>query len=535
MKKNLILRVIILIAAVPAVLASCQKFQKAGSRINFSASIINGARTKTVYGDLNGAGNQQDIKWAAGDQISIYSSNTAIASTSSNQNNAAYGLSIKASDNTSATLNGSDALIWNSEGDVDFYGVYPYDVVPLSTVGQFSMEIPVNQSSNFGETSIVPGYMVAKTPYTAGTSEVSIDFYPVFSAFEVHLKNSESSEITLKKFAIKTDNSSYNLAGEFTADWTTASSTGEGASYTITNGLGQEVYIELPDGTTISDTEEQVLTLYLTPFEYSGLYLEVTFIREGETAESVRKLQLKNNDSFITFAPRNKFIINGLALDGGEIWILNLSGNVEPWNGESRTIEQSVSISGKVRIQNAIETTDAWKNNNGGKANHYFDTYWSEQGSAGYGVTDSSHPDNYDKNYQIRTLNRDLPPSQRYFVMTFTPTAPVGGYWQLIPQYREGDTQSPLHFRFERSLPSGGKSEELLGQILTTQETIKIYPVDWDPSDVNTYSVWFTCVFSTSPSFTSSINADSEFQDVHSDGRFSYWVFRLQQYEGQYE
>jgi hypothetical protein len=184
-----------------------------------------------------------------------------------------------------------------------------------------------------------------------------------------------------------------------------------------------------------------------------------------------------------------------------------------------------------VNILHSIETTDSWKTAHGNSSNHYFDTNWVEQGTTGYGEGSN----NYAKNYQIRTLNRDLPLSDRYFTITFTPSAPVGGYWQLIPQYKAGDTQSPRHFRFERSVPGGGKSADLYGQILTSQETIKIYPVDWDPSDVNTYSVWFTCLFSTSPTFANSINADTEFQDVHSDGRFSYWVFRLQQYQGQYE
>ena len=505
----------VLALAVLSSFVSCQKSPRRGDPVVFSAAISKDLETKTVYGSMNGSGNHQDIFWAAGDQICIYSSDGTVAQTEAGDTYATYSLNIDNSDMTTARPTNS-GLLWENTGEVTFYGVYPHTTAS-SALGVFDMEIPADQSATQTESSLSLGYMVAKTAFSSGSSNVVLQFFPAFTAFEIHLGNKDATELTLKRFAIKTDDPSYSLAAQYSTDWTSTD-----ATYTVTSSLDHQVYVDFPAGTVISDTQEADITLFLPPVTLSNLYLEVSFeLPSGESR--LRKLPLKQNDAYLSFAPCRKHVINGLAMDAADIWMLEVNGSVLPWNGVENTIMEEVSIYGKVAITGAIETTNAWMTSSVGNAasDHFADSAWEEGGTTGFEL-----------NYQLRTLNKDLPAAQRYFTMTFTPTAPTGGYWQLIPQYREGDTQSPRHFRFERDLPGGGISDQLSGQILNQKETIRIYPVDWDPSDVNTYDVWFTSRFSTSPTFAHSINADSEFQDVHKDGRFSYWVLHIAQYNG---
>ena len=513
MKKTALLFAVLL--ASLAMTESCQKFPARGELIKFSAAAKEAAATKTTYGSVSTAGDHQAITWSSGDLVDIYSSNAAVAATKDGDPSASYTLSVRSGDATFADLGQSEGLRWDESGSVTFYGVYPSGTAS-SSIGNFSMSIPWSQTHALGAGTLDNGYMVAKTAFASGTNDVTLEFFPVFTAFEVHLRNQQSSTLTLETFALKSE--SEYLTGAYTTDWT-----GSSRTYTVsTSSREKKAVYTFPANTTITDTDEAVFNLFLLPTDYSELYLEIAY-RNSNGQTRVRRLQLKDNGSYISFAGCKKHVISGLAVNSAEFWSFSVNGNVLPWNGIDQTIKEEVSISGKVSISGAIETTAKWKADVDSKSNHYADSDWVEGGNSGY-----------DKNYQIRTLNKDLPAAQRYFTMTFTPTAPTGGYWQLIPLYKEDDAQSPRHFRFERLLPGGGTSEDLKGQILNQQDTIRIYPVDWDPSDVNTYNVWFTCRFSTTPTFSHSINADSEFQDVHGDGRFSYWVFRIKQYSEVY-
>ena len=537
----------LVILALAGSFSSCEKFGRS-REIRFRAvTVIPGgqAGTKTVYsGDV--ANGRERIDWLASDVILVASD---VARTEGDLYYAEYTISGTPSDEgevSKADLDVSgEGLLWG-DGTHHFWGIYPSRAISVSvsnasvsglSIGatQDVIDDTDHKTTSSTLTAFAPdmssAWMLAdKAGITESTSTFDLDFYPAFTAFEFTLMSQQATPLTVKSFTLSS--SSTDIAGTFDV-----TAFADGGLSTLANFSGTRS-ISVGFGTTgveITDAKSLTFTVLALPRNLSDLSVTIDFEKGGQPLSRTLALKYSGTHSThpnesIIFDACKKHRITALAVDGSDFWSLSLSGDVNYWNGEERSIAQSVSISGKVNIQHAIETTDSWKTAHGNSSNHYFDTYWVEQGATGYGVTDSSHPNNYSKNYQIRTLDRDLPVSDRYFTMTFTPTAPVGGYWQLIPQYKEGDSQSPRHFRFERSVPGGGKSEDLYGQILTTQETIKIYPVDWDPSDINTYNVWFICLFSTSPSFTNSINADSEFQDVHSDGRFSYWVFRLQQY-----
>ena len=332
---------------------------------------------------------------------------------------------------------------------------------------------------------------------------MTLYFNPAFTAFEFHLKSLDE-EIELVNFTL--ESGAKNLSGKLVAEITGTGETATLGEPTISDG-GKTVKITFPANTKITKNgDEQVFTLFALPQAYNDLTLKFN-VKVGGVAET-RSFPLKNTSGWISFAPFKKHRITGLRMPGSM------------WNGYSETIDSQVSVEGKVQITGDIESV--YMDVDSDYKNHYKSAF------------------GYSKFYQIRTLDRGTTPIRPgeeetprvplgHFEMTFRPTAPVGGYWQLIPQFKDGDTESPKHFRFEVVLPGGVISDQLTGPIINEAITVKIYPKDYESSDMNVYEVWFTAYFSPSKSFNPLISADSEFQDVHGDGRFSYWTFRLTQ------
>ena len=541
----------IILASLVTMLAGCEEpinwDRIKGRQVQFEVSSRSDVKTKTSYSDAfytEGGRNFERINWVTGDQIRIYSSNTAKVSSNIGDYYDYYDYSIasvtpndRRSDAKLTQPAAGEGLIWVDDPyDVTFYGTYP-PVNPRRNesnelIAFVDMSIPATQeptwSDRVGTPNMSYAYMVSAPATFQGTDvdgqtvpKMHMDFYPLFNAFYFVLA-SQSGEIQLNSLTLSTNVLSDYLSGRFTymTSKLTANGPGEGGVSHV-GGNGTSVSVNFPAGTMISSTDSVKVTLLTLPPQttaISDLKLTINY-NNGKVAQ----LPLKySNGNPLQFPAFHKARITGLAMEGGA-WTLQINGLVLPWNGKDKTIDEEVSIDpdGKVKITGTIEETSAWQTAvGGGRDNHYADSEWVIGGSSGY-----------DKNYQIRTLNRD-DNAQGYFEMTFTPTAPTGGYWQLIPTFKEGDTESPKHFRFEVDLPGGDVSDQLKGQILNSRVTIRIYPKDFLLSDLNTYDMWFTSVFSPTRDFTNAINADSEFQDVHGDGRFSYWVFRLDNQNG---
>lgn len=580
MRKTMTIIVTVL-AALALLLSGCDPILPSGEKsVKFSATAKSQMTTKTSYAgdDYTSGKTHEDIYWSDGDAISIYSSNTDIVATPNGSASAEYLLDVVEGTPTHAKLVNSDpnGLAWKASGAVKFYAVYPPSTLGNGESGYFTMGIPTTQeyATSLAETNMDHAYMLAINSLESLTENVSLNFYPAFSAFQINL-GSLDSELTLKEFRIyyedpadpeDDEGKDIRLSGPYfgqidenhtlennTMDFARCDETSEVNKYQEPDYDFSQVRMAFLNGTTISPDSYINFTLLTLPFMggknipavngLTNLWLEVSFTKENETTVVKKKLALKQGTDFIQFDPCKKYRINGLAVDGGSKWKLDVNGQVLPWQGYEATIDDQVSIMPEsFKIFGAIESTSQWQNyeiiegtdpvqyknaagNN--KANHYYDSNWVPFGREGYGQGE----DNYDKKYQLRYLNRD---GQGYFTVQFTPTAPTGGYWQLIPTFKDGDTMSPNHFRFEVVLPGGAVSDQLKGQILYQPVTIRIYPKDYVSSDQNIYDMWFTCYFSPSKDFTPSISADSEFQDVHGDGRFSYWVFRLAPYEGHF-
>ena len=489
MKKTVILLSTALLLVIPD---SCQRLNLSGRSVVFTAAA-NASATKTTYSGVINDG-REDIYWNTDDRILIQSSDPAVASTPSNESFALYTLTVDADHPATASLKniGEHGLIWNETAEVTFYGVYPGST-EVAAPGKFNMTIPSSQSfASPTETDMAHAYMVAKTRVEVDEDEVNMQFDPVFTAFEIHMK-SKDEEITLTRFAIKSE--SQDLAGDFCLDWT-----GADMSFDAVSGGSRqkEVYVDFgEDGAVISPDREICFTLLALPDDLTGLYLEVSFKDSG--AVLTKKLHLKQDNAYLTFTGCDKHRITGLAFDGGSSWRLTIDGQASTWDREDSDTSFALNIeSGPFVISNATET-----------GNHYY--------PAGT------------KDYQVRTL--DLENGKNFFEVTFQPSAPLGGYWMLIPESNGG--MGTAAFRIvvwdqedNPNDPTAG-NPDLKGQIMNQPVTLHVISLVTDQQRTEDHAIIFRSYFSTSVSFdeNSTYSADSEIQDAHQDGSFSYWRF----------
>ena len=230
------------------------------------------------------------------------------------------------------------------------------------------------------------------------------------------------------------------------------------------------------------------------------------------------------------FARNHSWIVYGYFI--GER--LNIYTCVKQWYPikETTSFTQQIGINGEYKTMTGhMEWT--WDGEGESRVkvdvNHYLSNRSELEGG-------TSNPNYYDKYYQIRQidLNRpsDLDPAASWkpcIEVSFRPFAPLGGYWQLIPvEVIPGSLNKMRVSVFDGEL----ENDQLMGQIMNTDVLIHITPTDdYNPAtDESQYAIMLKCYFSPSISFDPEYNADSEFQDVHRDGRYSYWRFSLWKY-----
>ena len=317
-------------------LSSCDKLGRIGKPVTFSASAHGEAATKTVYSG-NNTGSHEEIYWVDGDQILIQSGNTSVAATLSSERSAIYDLTVLP-DASFATISdaGGTGLVLTGSGEVTFYGAYPGSITQRTTTGEFSMSIDKNQTyadliDPSVDTDMSHAYMLAKTETVASAETVKLDFYPAFTAFEIHLANRTpgggggTGDITLTSLSIKS--TSDDLSGSYyNSGW----SSGEPTGFTQVGTGEKEVKVTFPAGTTISDTKEVAFTLFVLPVkDVTDLYLEVSFEKTDGTSVT-KKLNLKKDGSSISFAACKKHRLTGITLDSGETWNLYMTLDVIP-------------------------------------------------------------------------------------------------------------------------------------------------------------------------------------------------------------
>ena len=204
------LHTILFLAAAAVLTTNCNSWlSPEGKQVKFSASARNQSLTRTVYaGNYAETGSShEDIYWSEGDLIRIYSSNTDIVATPSGGASADYSLTVS-SDRTRAKLNNtaSNGLVWQTDdgSQVVFYGVYPPATMSeeAESYGKFALQIPKRQDYKTPtETVMSYASMMSKKSLTDPGENVSLDFYPAFSAFQINLRSADAPLI-LKRFRI---------------------------------------------------------------------------------------------------------------------------------------------------------------------------------------------------------------------------------------------------------------------------------------------------------------------------------------------
>ena len=520
--------------AIFALLAGCEPtLNHNGRQVKFSARS-NGVSTKTAYdGEASG---YVIIAWQEGDQIRIYSPKNAdgiiTGPSESTPAGSTFGYFFADYGLTGFTLSGHEhkaklvlaesnpnGLTWVTDGgSATFYSIYPKDVAVNSSGNNLRavVTIPNEQNGwvnkNPKDITAVAEYPLVATQTAENGDAVDLRFDPAFSAFEFHLKSADK-DITLNSFELSTEGDTY-LTGTcyYDIDSKEASFVPSNAS-TLEENCKKSVKFNFPENTVITSTDEVKFTIFALPAELSQMTIRVNF--DGSKS---RSLKLKQNDEWISFPACHKARINGLALDAGSTWQLDIYTDVNKWT----VYEKETSFSTQIGC-------DQWKDPNDQNkslmvqgmwetGNHYADITGTVNGTSGYS-----------KYYQIRTLKDD------YFIVKFRPYAPVGGYWRVTPWFQSGDTASPDKFEIlvfeEGDKPGEGTySTDLTGQIMGNWVELHIKPKNYDPQeDDGVYVMMLHCDFSTSKTFDEGTyySVDSEFQDVHGDGRYSYWRFTL--------
>ena len=548
----------IILAGLVTMLVGCEEplnwDRIKGRQVQFEVSSRSDVKTKTSYSDAfytEGGRNFERINWVTGDQIRIYSSNTAKVSSNIGDYYDYYDYSIasvtpndRRSDAKLTQPAAGEGLIWVDDPyDVTFYGTYP----PMNPrrnesnelIAFVDMSIPATQgptwSGRVGTPNMSYAYMVSAPATFQGTDvdgqtvpKMHMDFYPLFNAFYFVLA-SQDNEIQLNSLTLSANKTSDYLSGRFNYTISTLTSAGPtvgGVSHVGDNGTS--VSVNFPSGTTISKTDSVKVTLLTLPPQIgsaiSGLTLTVNY---GDN--KVASLPLKySNGNPLQFPAFHKARITGLAMKGGSNWQLTIDDQVLPWIEDEQTTSFKSNIgitnqkfSGYV-VTNPLYIYEDVNNNILRQTTPYYD---------GQAVSPDDYyylnNGKYTKNgYYIRLTTKIEGEDDPCITYQFTPTMPIGGYWQLSPEAVEGSLD---YFRITVDDGINGESTRLQGQVMGVPVTIYIRPtaeyLALDNAPV--CSCIIKCNMSPSANWDPLYSADSEFQSAHTDGTFSYNKFRI--------
>lgn len=561
---------LMILSGMMVMLVSCQEpFNSAkgsGLRIKVS-SMSNELSTKTSYsGEV--ANDRERIDWCVGDNVRIFSEDITLVANATGMNagggyNYASGEQKYYHDYTIAS-NGtardgykSDSslqsegegvgLVWVNDptATATVYGIYPTGEsirtaddrlrgfsgltvaspdltwsTRTATTGETTRTARIGApSATYMQSAFMvaaPTKFVNKKDEETGVSfpTVNLEFYPIFNAFEFRLYGQKENPVTLNSLTLSSTSSvlrgNYafyyrNRGQETNTYWNNGPLVG-GVDLAPSSGEGgsKEVTVTFPSGTIISPNDTVIFTiLTLPPADNSPLTnLTLTVNYGGNKSKS---LKLNNNVTTskpegtpIQFPAFHKARITGLAMDGGSDWQLTIDDQVLPWikDEQKTSFRNQIGITGRTPVSGYIETAE---------------------------VTEPGGPVNWENYYTRLTVNCNV--ADPCIVFTFTPTAPIGGYWRLSPE--DVIPGSLNYFKITTSDMINGESERLQGQVMVQPVNIYIRPtaeyLALDPAPV--YSIIIHCDMSPSVTFDPLFSADSEFQRPYSDGRFGYYKF----------
>ncbi len=556
--------VLLLIAGAILSLTGCEKDPAAnGKSGSIKLSFATGApQTKTEY---SGQGAKADgtattnydevawerINWIEGDLLLVWSDNAVNKKTGSNYAKYTVG-GATAKDYThgkkteswspAVALDTEDELFYDgSSTSYNFWGMYPYaapDGLTASTAASFkpTFTIPSSQSKksasgNVEKPDMDLAVMFAKAGSYTSTQDVELRFYPAYTAYEFSLKLDSSysaDELALNKIELV---SPYDAVAEngivghrLSGGTVTATIAAEGATTYAFSGSPSNTVAYTFNGATLSKTQDLVFTIFALPEDVTGM--KVNFYVGGNTTTTPdRTAVLKNSGADITFDACMKHRIRGIAYNAG--WSFELEGQVLDWDYTQRSTSFTNQVaSDAFSILGAEESSNHYVSSDPVDKSYTplsFEEYnaLSTQAKNAYLV---AHPTYQYRYYQVRTL---LMPDPGYFEVSFKPIAPLGGYWVLEP---EGDLDM-----FDITIKDVDGTNwdpvdkaNFRGQIMNQDIVFRITPSSNVPSTrTQPYTLMFRAYFSPNYDFEPALSADSEIQDVHGAGDFSYWLFTI--------
>lgn len=561
--------------------ASCTKeggFDRSGQLIRFG-TVSHGASTKTEYaGKTNDVTDEntkiEPIWWTVGDEIRIVSDKAIVTDKPDAPQYHASNYKIKAfvnNDRSMATLanSASNGLAWgDTEDTYTFYAVYPSTVnigsdpdEDSGNLGLINASIPNPQSVVAHQYTTTDATTLAWYGVTEGSAytvyepdmqyaimtakstakiesknidghgyvykygednapDVEIEFTPAFTAFEFTFDSADPNvDITLTAFRMESTSA---LTGQF-------SGTAGDTEYTPVQSASKTLSLTNPgDIGEIKSGAPKSFTVFAMPQDIAGLTVYFTD-KDSNNSSRTRMLTLTGKDNKpLTFEAGKKYRIKGLRLPGNKYqFFLTLNGIVLEWDAvelETHFSEQ-IQCGALTFDESALEMTDAYYNSaittsHTSKNNNY------KQGAP---VGDGR--------WQVRTLNEandgyeEDDQVYEYMTVTFTPTAPLGGYWRL-------DTHNNRYFDVfvvtEASETEAATEKPLddvmPGRIMNQPVTLRIKPnvnAIAGAVDGEEIGLYFDCYFSANIDFDPTLDANTEFQDVHGNGQYSYWLITV--------
>lgn len=571
----------IILAGLIVMLAGCQEpldfNAKKGESIRVKVSSRRGATTKTEYSGAiytdNGA-RYERIDWKHGDSLRLYSTDASLVATSDGKEFFDYTIDRVSTDGnrySEATLyipenHQNYGLIWVNDPTnlVTVYGIYPpRDAVKNGGLitGFVDLSIPAPSLSWSGgvgtptnttaDSYMKHAYMVSRpskfTKDATGSEAwkekpyVDLDFYPIFNAFYIVL-GSQRNEIALNSLTLSNGQNDEPLTGNYKfsyklrngQDYTFDATGPTYESIDHTGNLSHSVTVNFPAGTKISPTDSVKFTILTLPPAKSANITNLTLtVNYGNN--QTKSLKLNNQVSSsnpegtpIQFPAFHKARITGLALEGGSKWQLIIDDQVLPWIKD----EQTTSFKSNIGIKNPlfsgyVETDPKYIYEDiNNSILRQTTPYYNDQPVSPDGYYYLNNGEYTHNGYYIRLTTKIEGEDDPCITYQFTPTMPIGGYWQLSPEAVEGSLD---YFRITVDDGINGESTRLQGQVMGVPVTIYIRPtaeyLALDNAPV--CSCIIKCNMSPSANWDPLYSADSEFQSAHTDGTFSYNKFRI--------
>lgn len=354
-------KMILLSAGILLTLAGCQKGTTTndltGKAVRFGVTSGSLSTRTSFTGEGTQDGTKVDdfgrkiltwerLSWAAGDQIMVASDYATVYQSSVKSATYTVGTITDDGDKSYATLkekDSSEELYFNENETYKFWGVYPASVGDGTKLVNAQAEFAVSASqapSGDAVKTTVEGKSITLTTLPADmtqavmlgaaenqtSSNVELEFYPAFTAFEFTL-NSLTSDLILKELILTTAEGK-SLAGtvEVNAIKTGGTTFASTDNYGISYPDDKKVTYSFPDDTKITKDDYLTFTVYALPETINGLTLEFHL---GEDGSEIQKATLKYQGNPIEFAACKKHNLRGIAVKGG-------------WNFEYLTLDIDV-------------------------------------------------------------------------------------------------------------------------------------------------------------------------------------------------